>query len=38
MAALGPTPFALILWGTLCVVALVFCYEVYVIGRDAGWV
>jgi len=38
MAAIGPTLFAVVLWGALAGVFLVFCYEVYVLGRDAGWV
>lgn len=38
MPTLGPTAFALILWGSLLGVALVCCYEVYAVARDAGWV
>lgn len=37
MAALGPTAFALLLWGSLLGVALVCCYQVYAVARDAGW-
>lgn len=38
MAAIGPTLFGLLLWGGILGVLLVFCYEVYVIAREAGWV
>jgi len=37
MAAIGPTLFAAILWGSILAVACVFGYEVYAIARDAGW-
>lgn len=37
MAAIGPMAFALVLWGSLLGIALVFVYEVYVIAREAGW-
>ncbi len=37
MAALGPALFGVILWGALLGVFLIFCYEVYVVGREAGW-
>jgi hypothetical protein len=37
MAAIGPTLFALLLWGAILGVALVFAFEVYVIAREAGW-
>jgi hypothetical protein len=37
MVALGPTPFAVLVWGALLGVFLVFCYEVYVLGGTAGW-
>lgn len=37
MAALGSTAFAILLWGAIAGVALVFCYEVYVVLREAGW-
>ena len=37
MAAMGALPFAVLLWGALAGVALVFVYEVVVVGRDAGW-
>ena len=37
MAVLGPTLFAVVLWGTLLGVAIVFVYEVYAIAADAGW-
>ncbi len=37
MAVLGPTLFAVLLWGALLGVAIVFAYEVYAIATDAGW-
>lgn len=37
MAAIGPTLFALLLWGAILGVALVFAFEAYVIAREAGW-
>jgi hypothetical protein len=37
MAAIGPTGFALVLWGTLAAVALVFAYEVYALAGEYGW-
>jgi hypothetical protein len=37
MATIGPTLFAVILWGAICAVACVFGYELYAIARDAGW-
>jgi hypothetical protein len=36
--AMGQAAFAAVLWGAILGVFLVFCYEVYVVGRDAGWV
>lgn len=36
MAALGPTAFALVLWGSILGVAAVFCYECYAVERDLG--
>lgn len=35
---IGQTAFAVLLWGAILGVFGVFCYEVYVIGREAGWV
>ncbi|WP_340097966.1 hypothetical protein [Salinibaculum salinum] len=37
MAAIGPTLFGLLLWGGIVGVFLVFCYEVYIVVREAGW-
>lgn len=37
MAALGPTAFAVLLWGAIAGVALVFCYVVYAVLRESGW-
>lgn len=37
MTALGPTAFAALLWGSILGVAGVFCYQVWVVGRDVGW-
>jgi len=37
MAVLGPTLFAVLLWGALLGVAIVFVYELYAIADDAGW-
>jgi hypothetical protein len=37
MAAIGPTLFGLLLWGSIGGVFLAFCYEVYVVVREAGW-
>ncbi|MFA9418286.1 hypothetical protein [Natrinema sp. HArc-T2] len=37
MAVLGPTLFAVLLWGALLGVAIVFAYELYAIAADAGW-
>ncbi len=36
MAVLGPTLFALILWGAILGVGAVFCYEAYTIARETG--
>jgi hypothetical protein len=33
----GPTLFALLVWGSILGVALVFAFEVYVLAREAGW-
>lgn len=38
MAPLGPTAFEVILWGAIGGVALVFCYVVYAVLRDVGWI
>lgn len=37
MAVLGPTPFAVVLWGAILAVGVVFCYEAYTIARETGW-
>jgi len=37
MGALDATAFAAVLWGSLVGVLAVFLFEVYVVGRDAGW-
>lgn len=34
MTVLGPTAFAVLLWGAIVGVALVFAYEVYAIGVE----
>jgi hypothetical protein len=36
VTALGPTAFAVLLWGAVLGVAAVFAYEVYVLARDYG--
>lgn len=33
---IGATSFALVLWGAIAGVALVFLYEVYAVTRDTG--
>lgn len=38
MAPVGSTVFAVLLWGALAGVALVACYEVYVVLHDADWI
>lgn len=37
MTALGPTAFAVIVWGSILGIAAVFVFEAYVIAREAGW-
>jgi hypothetical protein len=37
MAALGEVAFAVVLWGSMLGVLAVFLYEVYVLGREGGW-
>ena len=37
MAPISPTLFALLLWGAIVGVALVFVYEVYALASDAGF-
>ena len=37
MTAIGSTIFALVLWGAIVGVSLVFVYEVYAIAREYGW-
>jgi len=32
----GPTLFAVLLWGSIFAVAAVFVYEVYALGRELG--
>lgn len=36
MAVIGSTLFAILLWGAIVGVALVFVYELYAIAADAG--
>jgi hypothetical protein len=36
MAVIGVTPFAVLLWGAMLGVGLVFAYELYAI--EAGWI
>jgi hypothetical protein len=38
VAVLSSTAFAVLLWGTVLAVFLVFVYEVYAIADDAGWI
>lgn len=38
MAVIGPTVFAILLWGTLVAVAMVFGYVSYAIGIERGWI
>lgn len=38
MAPLGPIAFAVLLWGAIAGVALVFCYALFAVLRDAGWI
>jgi len=33
---IGPTLFAVLLWGSLLAVAIVFVYELYAVGREVG--
>lgn len=35
--AVGPTVFAIMLWGSILGVAAVFAYEVSVVVREVGW-
>lgn len=37
MAAIGPTASAVLVWGSLLGVGLVFLYEVYGITGEFGW-
>ncbi|MGM0389667.1 hypothetical protein [Natrinema limicola] len=37
MAVIGSTLFAVLLWGALLGVAIIFVYELYAIAADAGW-
>ena len=37
MAPMGPTAFAVLLWGGIVAVGLVFLYEVFVVAREFGW-
>ena len=37
MTAIGPAAFALVVWGSLACVCLVFLYEIYAIAGDTGW-
>jgi len=38
MAVIGVTLFALLLWGAMLGVGLVFAYELYAIAIEAGWI
>lgn len=38
VATLGPAAFAVLFWGVIVVVLLIFAFEVYAVARDAGWV
>jgi hypothetical protein len=35
--SLGPTGFAVVLWGAVAAVLAVFAYEVYALAADMGW-
>lgn len=37
MAVIGTTAFAVVVWGSILGVLLVFLYEVYAIAGDFGW-
>lgn len=37
MAAIGQTAFAILLWGSILGVVLVFAYEMYAIATELGW-
>jgi hypothetical protein len=37
MTAIGPAAFALVVWGSVACVSLVFLYEIYTIAGDVGW-
>lgn len=37
MTVIGPTVFAVILWGSILSVFLVFLYEVYAVAGEIGW-
>lgn len=34
---LGPTGFAVVLWGAVAAVLAVFAYQAYALAVDAGW-
>jgi len=38
MAAIGPTAFAALLWGSIVGVAAVFLYELRAVARERGWI
>ena len=38
MTALSALAFAVLVWGVIALVLLVFVYEVYVIATDMGWI
>lgn len=38
MAMIGSLLFALVLWGVIFGVLIVFLYELYMVARDLGWV
>lgn len=37
MSAIGPTAFAVFAWGTIAAVLTVFCYEIYAVATEYGW-
>lgn len=38
MVVIGSGAFAVLVWGTLLAVLAVFCYELYALGVEYGWV
>jgi hypothetical protein len=37
MTAMGLAAFALVVWGSVVCVSLVFLYELYAVAGDVGW-